>query len=439
MADLDTNTGDITIYDASRTEAVTLTTDGNKKRLDVSMATADGPELDAFGRLRVSNPLTIFDSKQIFDNAPLFWDESLETGSGITSAHSVDEAASTFTSTLNTAGKFTRQTFMRFNYQPGKSQLILMTGILDNSGGGTGVERRIGYFDDDNGLFFEDDNSVVGVVRRTNVTGTPVDTRVAQSSWNLDVMDGTGPSGVTVDWTKTQIFLIDFEWLGVGRVRLGLNINGMIFYVHQFLNANVLDKVFMSTPNLPLRYQMETTGSSPASTMVPICSTVISEGDKQEIGSIRYFTTAETEINADTIGVLYVICGIRLKTTHLAASIKLVNITLINTVEDDFEWVMVLNPTIATPITFANETNSAVQTGPGNAGAPSTSTATGGTLLTGGLVKAAKGAGSVDAIVPNAILLGAAIDGTRDEIYLCARPFTANANIHGSLSWREIL
>jgi hypothetical protein len=148
----------------------------------------DSPSIDAFARWRVSNPETLFDSKQIFDNQPLFWDEELESGAGITSAHSTATASTVITSTLNTAGTFTRQTFQRFNYQPGKSQLILITGILDRSGGGTGVQRRIGYFDDDNGLFFEDDEGTVKVVRRTSVTGTPVDNKVTQASWNLDVI-----------------------------------------------------------------------------------------------------------------------------------------------------------------------------------------------------------------------------------------------------------
>ena len=104
----------------------------------------DSFSIDAFGRWRTSDPLTLFDSKQIFDNQPLFWDESLESGGGISSSHSVNTASTVITSTDSTAGKFTRQTFMRFNYQSGKSQQIMMTGVLDRSGGGTGVQRRIG-------------------------------------------------------------------------------------------------------------------------------------------------------------------------------------------------------------------------------------------------------------------------------------------------------
>ncbi len=170
---------------------------------DVSIKTQDSTSVDAFSRWRVSSPQTIFDSKQIFDNQPLFWDEELETGSGISSAHSVNEAATTFTSTINVAGLFTRQTFMRFNYQPGKGQKVIVTAVLDLSGGGTGVQRRVGYFDDNNGLYFEDDEGTVKVVRRSKFTRSGGEEKVAQSSWNEDVMGSTGPSGGTIDWTKT--------------------------------------------------------------------------------------------------------------------------------------------------------------------------------------------------------------------------------------------
>lgn len=172
---------------------------------------SDSSNLDAFGRLRVSLPVTEFDSKQISDENPLLWDESLESGSGITSSYMTNQASSVFLSTLNTAGKYTRQTFSRFNYRPGKSQHVVMTGTLDESGGGAGVQRRIGQFDDDNGLFFELSNTVAYVYQRSNVTGTPVDISVPQSSWNMDVMDGSGSSGVTLDFSNSQIFSIDYE------------------------------------------------------------------------------------------------------------------------------------------------------------------------------------------------------------------------------------
>ncbi len=398
---------------------------------------ADSPNLDAFERLRVSEPLTIFDSKQIFDNQPLFWDERLETGAGIASAHSVDTASTVLTSTLNTAGKFTRQTFMRFNYQPGKSQQIVLTGILDRSGGGTGVQRRIGYFDDDNGLFFEDDEGTVKVVRRTHVTGSPVDNKVAQASWNVDKMDGTGPSEVTIDWTKGQIFFIDFKWLSLGRVRMGLEVGGRAWGVHDFLSSNILDKPYMSTPNLPVRFQMITTGSSPASTMKCICTTVVSEGGVAALGILRHKSTEGTHVDANVENIIYAIVGIRLKSTHLGASITVISASLEEfTGNENMEWLLIFNATVAGTPTWANETNSAIQTFKGALA----NTVTGGTVLAGGYFSSVQKGGGTGAEFEEALRLGAAIDGTVDEIVLAVRPVNGSVNIdiEGSLSWREV-
>ncbi len=398
---------------------------------------ADSANLDSFGRLRVSDALSLFDSKQIHDNQPLFWDERLESGGGISSAHSVNTASTVLTSTLNTAGKFTRQTFMRFNYQPGKSSVIMMTGILDRSGGGTGVQRRLGYFDDDNGIFFEDDEGTIKVVRRTNVTGSPVDNKVAQASWNQDAMDGNGPSGLTIDWTKTQIFHLDLEWLGTGRVRMGVIVDGQLRYVHFFQSANVLDKVYMSTPNLPVRVQMITTGSSPASTMENICATVITEAGVEDTGVLRYKSTAGTHVDATTENVIYAVVGLRLKSTHLGSIVTLVSASLAEHAgTKNVEWMIILNGTVAGTPTWANETNSALQTFTG----ATANTVTGGTILTGGYFSSDKKGGSEGVVLENALRLGAAIDGAVDEIVLAVRPVGGSSaiDVEGSLSWREV-
>ena len=284
------------------------------------------PSLDAFGRSRVGTPTTLFDSKQLFDNQSLFWDDQEVSGSSTTSTHSTARASTTIAVGATTAGNRTRQTFQRWNYQPGKSQLALLTGILDKSGGGTGITRRVGLFDDDNGLFFEDDEGTVKVVVRTSTSGSAVNTKVSQSAWNIDTMDGSGgyknPSQVSIDWTKTQIFVIDFEWLGVGRVRFGLNVDGVTYYVHEFRNANNLAVVYMSTPNLPCRYEIDNDGTGAASEIEHICATVMSEGGVEDLGVIHYVSTAGTQVDMTTEDQLYAIKGIRLKSTHLGSVIK---------------------------------------------------------------------------------------------------------------------
>ena len=398
-----------------------------------------GVVLDAFGRQRVTQPLTIFDSKQIFDNQPLFWDET--TGlEDITSSHSVLTASTTISYNGGlTGGTFTRQTFMRFNYQPGKSQLIMMTGVLLTTNGGIGITSRIGYFDDDNGLFFESDEGI-GVVLRSGASGSAVDTRIEQDDWNVDKMDGSGESGITLDLTKTQIFVIDFEWLGVGTARMGVFARGEVHYVHQFRNANVLTEVYMSTPNLPLRYQLVVLGfeESVATSMVCICSTVVSEGGVDEEGILRYKSTAGTHIDANSSGTIYAVVGIRLKSAALGATILLEEMSMVNSTNDNFEWLVILNPTLASAVTFANEVNSNVQTAVGEASNPSLSTITGGTVMFGGFVKSSASTGSITRFVQNSIRLGSALDGTPDEIFLAVRPLSANADLNGSVTWREM-
>ncbi len=398
----------------------------------------DSPAIDAFGRARVSEPVTLFDSKLLAaDDAPLFWDESLESGAGITaSTPTAAKPYIDFSSTLNTAGRMTRQTFQRLNYQPGKSVLVLMTGVLDLSGGGTGVKRRIGYFDDNNGLFFEDDAGTIGVTVRTNDSGSPSDTTVAQTSWNVDKMDGAGPSGVTADWTKAQIFFFDFQWLSVGRVRFGLEVGGILYLVHEVNQANTATIPWASTPNLPLRYQIITTGSSPASSMRCICSTVISEGGVDPPGKTHSHATTD-HINANTADTIYALMGLRLKAAQVGATIEYVLISIISETNDDFEWQIIHNPTVAGTFTYGDKTNSAVQTATGNTDNPSTNTVTGGTVL-------ARGFGTQNAVATEplgstkSIRLGVKIDGTLDTQVLAVRPLGANADIQGALTWREI-
>lgn len=397
---------------------------------DILIASKDSPSIDAFARQRVSNPDTLFDSKQIFDNQPLFWDDSEVSGSGTSSTHSVNAARTRIAVGASTAGKRVRQTFMRFNYQPGKSQLILLTAVM-SSASESGIKACVGLFDDDNGLFFCNDEGTLKVVRRSKVTGSAVDTEVAQSAFNLDKMDGTGPSGITVDPTKSQILVIDFEWLGVGRARMGFVVDGIIHYCHQFLNTNVLSVVYMSTPNLPLRYEIENDGTGAATSMDHICSTVMSEGGTEMTGALFNASTDGTHVDANAANTIYAVIGIRLKSTHIAASIDLVSISMISETNDDFEWIIYLNPTVAGVFTHSDKTNSAVQVATG----ATANTVTGGTSLYCGFAKSNTPA---TGLVPNAIRLGSAIDGTVDEIVLAVRPLANNADIQATLNWREL-
>lgn len=396
------------------------------------VSNADGANIDAAGRQRISNPRTVFDNKQLYDNSPLFFDDQEELGSGTLSVHSVDAAASTLSVSALTAGKRTRQTFMRFNYQSGKSQLIEMTGVLRLSGGGVGIDTYIGPHDDNNGIYFRDEKGVITCVIRSSVSGSPVDNKFAQTAWNIDKMDGSGPSGLTLDPTKDHVFVYDFLWLAVDRVRVGLKINGIIYYVHSFNHANIINTAYMSTPNLPLRYQIENDGTGAASSLLHICSTVISEGGIEENGTLRYKSTEGVHLDANAADTLYAVIGMRLKAAAISCSITTIAASIIAETNDDFEWVIMFNPVIAGTFTYGDEINSCIQTALG----VTANIVTGGLAVTGGMSKQ-DSIGTTGAI-NSARRLGAAIDGTPDEMVLCVRPFSLNADFQGSLTWREL-
>jgi hypothetical protein len=237
---------------------------------------------DAFGRSRVSNPLTIFEAQHQYNEQPLLWDTTTASGGSIT--HLPNESSVSLDLTTTSGSLVRRETFEHFRYEPGKSQLVMMTGVLGVAK--AGVRQRIGYFNSENGVFFEQDENNLKIVRRTSTSGSPVDVVVNQSSWNLDTADGTGASGFDVDTSFAQIFIIDFQWLGVGRIRYGFqDDNNGLLYVHEDANSNELTGPYMGTGNLPLTYEIENTaGTASSTTMKQICSTVISEGGLEQAG-----------------------------------------------------------------------------------------------------------------------------------------------------------
>ena len=396
-----------------------------------TMRLDDSPTIDAFARLRVSNPYTIFDSKQLHDNLSARWDDQEVSGSGTASVYNTNQASSTL-SVGTVAGKRIRQTFMRFNYQPAKSQLVFMTTTVGGIGGGAGIVRSVGQFDDENGIFFRDNEGVMQAVIRSYVTGTAVDDAVDQADWNLDTMDGLGESAITLDATKAQIIFFDYEWLGVGRVRMGFVIGGIPVYCHEFLNANTtISTVYMSTPNNPLRYEIENDGTGAASSLDHICCSVISEGGQQESGIIHYQSTSGVHLDADVANTLYAVMGIRLKSTHLDTVVKELSASILEETKADFEWVILLNPTVAGTFTYTDSGHSSVQSAMGI----TANTITDGHAVAGGFASASAPA---TVLLPSAIYLGATIAGVVDELVLCVRPLSANADIQAGLIWREL-
>lgn len=316
-----------------------------------------GTNVDAFGRLRISAPYTLFDSQQRYESDAQF--DTATTGTG-TATYMNNEAAVNMTVTAGGVGSVIKQTYRVFPYQPGKGLLVLATFAMDSSTD-AGLTQRVGYYNTQNGVFFQKVDGVYSFVLRSSSTptpGTPSDARtVNQANWNGDKLDGTGVSGYTLDPSKTQILWMDFEWLGVGSVRCGFIINGEYIVCHTFTNANELSTVYMSTAILPVRYEIVSSVAT-FRTLKQICSSVVSEGgyEQYSFGNVARRTTA-----LGTIGSTFLpLVSIRLKSTRLGAVVLPQRVQVLPTTSQNYEVALVKNPTL-TGASWVNTTSTNVE------------------------------------------------------------------------------
>ena len=266
-------------------------------------------QTDAFGRLRVSEPFTIIDAFNRYqDNGYYAYSTS---GSGST-GYNANNASILLNVGSGASDAVYAETIRVFAYQPGKSLLVMQTFTF--AAPQTNLTQRAGYFDANNGIYLEQVGTTVNIVKRSSSTGSIVETRIAQNAWNVNTLG-------SLDLTKSQIFWMDLEWLGVGSVRCGFVINGQFVHCHTFNHANLITGVYMSTSCLPIRKEIFNTGlSSGTSTMNVICHTVISEGGYTLNGRPRCIgNTLGTPISLPNDLTFKPVMSIRLKNTRLGA------------------------------------------------------------------------------------------------------------------------
>ena len=298
----------------------------------------------------------------------------------------------------------------------------------------TNLRQRVGYFGAENGVYLEQDDDTVYFVLRSNVTGSVVNTRVAQSNWNGDTFDGNGASEVTLDLTNTQIFWQDFEWLGVGAVRCGFVINGSLIVAHTFDNSNAISTTYMTTAILPIRYEITNTGTTASSSqMRQICSTVISEGGYQnKVAKSCARMTTDT-----TVGTSFEpLVTIRLASDRLDAVVLPAGLPVLpsGTSPDDYEIALIRNATL-TGASY-NTTDFA------NVDYDTSATAlSGGEILNvqylSGTNQSASGIGTTFDYNFD-LQLGRTIAGTSDTLTLAARVFAGNNDIIGTFEFYDL-
>ena len=279
---------------------------------DLPVSSADSPAVDSFGRWRISNPITTFESYFHHSVDTIKW-ESIISGTGSVTHIPNSSTARLSTGSGNSGAYIYRQSRRYHHYEPGKSLLIVLTFVLENAK--QNVRKRIGYFDSNNGIFLQQTSEDLRLVRRTGVTGSADDSDfVTQNNWNLDPLNGSGKSGINLSVNKSQILIIDLQWLGVGRVRCGFSFNGNIVYCHEFINANRLTTVYMSTGNLPTRLKIENTGAaSGETTLDQICSTVVSEGGYLDVLGTHF--SANRQVSEVAVTTRRAVLSIRPKAT----------------------------------------------------------------------------------------------------------------------------
>ena len=367
---------------------------------------------DAFGRLRVSNPRTLFDSSfRYSDNGSFSTDTS---GSGTASFNST---GSTIDMTVTGNGdEVIRESKRVFPYQPGKSLLILTTFTMQDPV--ANLRQRVGYFGANNGIFLEVDGETAYIVKRNNGT----DTRVAQDSWSENTL-----ASLALD--KSQILFIDVEWLGVGTVRVGFVINGEFIVAHKFHHANLGDLTYMQTAILPVRYEITSTGA--AGTLHQICASVISEGGYEGSSKNYIATNAPTAgVDLGTAGTLTPLISIRLKSSQLDAIILPALLEIISFSNQEAKYQLILNGSL-TGASFSDHPTSQVQVD------TSASSISGGEIIKQGFII---GGGQINLGTAQNFnfQLGRELDGTSDILTIAALGYSNNVKIVSTLGWFQL-
>jgi hypothetical protein len=407
---------------------------GNNTPTEITFAPSTAQ--DSFGRLRISQPFTLFDSSHRYADNNLW---STATATSGTAVFNANQGLVDLNVTAASGSSVIRETTKVFSYQPGKSLLVMNTFVM--SAAKAGLTQRIGYYGSSNGFYLEQAGTAISFVKRSVVTGSIVNTPILQADWNGDKLNGTGPSGLTLDLTKAQILWMDLEWLGVGSVRMGFIINGQFIVCHTFNHANIIASTYITTASLPLRYEIfNTAGTSGASTLKQVCSTVISEGGYELAGLQQSAGTLITAPRTFSVaGTYYPIVSIRLKSTRLDAVVIVTAISLLGTGNGkNYQWRVVASATTTGGSWIDAGVNSAVQynlTG---------TSASGGRILASGFVNSSnQGSPSIN-ILKEALFANQlerdGLTGTPYEIVIEIAVATTSGGegAFASIDWEEV-
>jgi hypothetical protein len=419
-------TSNVTVIDGGGS----LTVDGNVNATITGgnvATTISGTNIDAFGRLRVSNPVTLFDSQNRYIDGNQF---SNITATGGNVVYVANESSFNLNVSATSGSSVIRQSKTVQAYQPGKSLLVMNTFAM--AALKANLTQRVGYFTADNGIYFEAVGTTLNLVIRSSTTGSVVEERIPQASWNGDPLNGVGASGITLDPTLTQIFWCDVEWLGVGNVRTGFVINGEFIVCHTFQHANQPGNttVYMTTATLNPRYEITNTGAtSGASTMKQICSTVISEGGYTPSTHLGYVTNNTIATRISSANTVTALCSIRLNPAYPDAVVLPSQLDILSLDVRYGQFQLIENATFTA--SFSNVAGSVVQT------AIHSNVITDGTVVYAGL-SSSRDEVEISEDIKRRLQLWRTAAGTPSTLTLAVAYTSANADLLWKLGWEEL-
>ena len=388
---------------------------------------SDSPNIDAFGRLRTAAVQNLVDIKHVYDKNPL---QVSEVTAGTATSIFNQEFARVRMSTSNINDLVIRQTKTHPIYQPGKSQL--WEASMSNFQLETNIIKRIGSFDSTTGSpynsvfdgFFLESNGVTNEISfQIWRSGTTVYSAVT-TVWNNTEFDP-----INIDWSLTQLVTADYQWLGVGRMRFGLNLSGQTIYFTEHNCANNEPEVYMSSPNQPIRYEIRQVGTG-SGYFDMLCSQTSTEGALNGL----YSTVAvdhSTTTTLDVSGTKYPFIGYRLKELYHAVTSQYNSLSVLNTSNDNYLLTVEYNPTLSTTPTWVDIPNSPFQYSIFT-GTTTTTITSPGHIMSALIGEAGASALTSLKIDDNQIRVGYGINGFRDEMWICIKPLGANATFLGT-------
>ncbi len=394
--------------------------------------------VDSKGRLKVQTQETIFFNTFQYGKETDVWDESTANGATATVDSSVSQIRMAVTNQVGS--KVIRQTRNVQRYTPGRTQTVAFAVRLQTPV--TGIRRRFGMFDGNDGFFFEDCGTVDATTGEPQYAcviinsdgATPTVERIYRKDWNGDKLDGNGPSGIVADPQAQQLVMIDYEWYGAGAVTFSFVINGLPRVIHTVNNGNRLQTAWCKTPFLPVRLELENLiGAAGTHYMWQGSNSILAEGSVEKLGIAESILTPLAGINMPSANTFYPILSIRLKSTALTG-IVLPTFFQASTIDNtDIYYKLIRNATVNGTWTDHPDTNAFTQYNYTSTGA-----ITDGVDLSSGIITAGGGGTVIRVDADTVYQIGRGSMGTvSDTLTLAIAAKNANKNAVASMTWIE--